>query len=156
MTIRDIDNKMFELSAAASDAITHWADTQIRGYLKEHPDIVEESVRRLERMIGGIRAQIAAERADNRWNGPLLEGAAADHFAELATDYAEHSCDCEWCLCCAPAGVGDGPIVLMTISASDMTNACPTCQVPSGTPCRLDGQVVDSHAARIALTQQTA
>lgn len=111
MRHEDVSNKMLELTAAAHAAITDWSDTQIRGYLKEHPDIVEESVRRLERMIGGLRAQIAAERADNRWNGPLPEGAAAEQYDEGAQEFAEHRCNCGWCLRAEPAGHNDEPLV---------------------------------------------
>ncbi|MFJ8208153.1 hypothetical protein [Streptomyces sp. NPDC096033] len=112
MTVEDVNNRMLELSAAASDAITHWSDTRVRGYLKEHPDIVEESVVRLEQMLAEVRQRIAVERARDLWGGPLLEGAAADHFANLATAFAEHSCDCEWCLRCRPARVGDDLLVI--------------------------------------------
>ncbi|MCX5176758.1 hypothetical protein [Streptomyces virginiae] len=149
MTIEDVNSRMLDYTAAAGAAITDWSDVRVRGYLKEHPDIVEESVARLEGMLAEVRAQIAVERADNRWGGPLPEGAAVEDFIERAIDYAEHSCDCEWCLCCEPAGFGDEPIVLMTITASDMAGPCPTCQAPVGDPCRRDGQVVASHPARI-------
>lgn len=112
MTIEDINNRMLELSAAASDAITHWSDVRVRGYLKEHPDLVEQSVDRLEHMLAVVRHRIAVERARDLWNGPLPDGVAVDHFAEMATAFAEHSCDCEWCLCARPAGVGDEPIYI--------------------------------------------
>lgn len=111
MTIEDVNNKMLELSAAAGDAITHWSDTRVRGYLKEHPDIVEQSVTRLEQMLAEVRQQIAIERADNRWGGALPEDAALEHYVENVNAYTEHSCNCEWCLCCEPAGIGDEPIV---------------------------------------------
>lgn len=111
MTIEDVNNKMLELSAAASGAITHWSDVRVRGYLKEHPDIVEQSVTRLERMLAEVRNRIAVERARDLWNGPLPEGAAAEHFTECVTAFVEHSCNCDWCLCREPAGLGDEPIV---------------------------------------------
>lgn len=148
MAIEDVNNRMLEYTAAAHASITDWSDTRVRGYLKEHPDIVEQSVARLEGMLVEVRQQIAIERADNRWGGPLPEGAALEHYVENVNAYAEHSCDCEWCLCCEPAGVGDEPIVLLTISASDMAAACPACQASPGDPCRRDGLAVASHPAR--------
>ncbi|MYV77748.1 hypothetical protein GT352_28020 [Streptomyces sp. SID1046] len=111
MTIEDVNNLMLDYTAAAHAAITDWADIKVRGYLKEHPDIVEQSVAYLEVMLAELRKQIAVERADNRWAGPLPADAALEDFIDRATDYAEHSCNCEWCLCCEPAGVGDEPIV---------------------------------------------
>lgn len=118
MTIEDVNNRMLEYTAAASAAITHWSDTRVRGYLKEHPDIVEQSVARLEGMLAEVRSRIAAERADNLWSGPLPDGAALEEYVDLVNAYAEHSCNCEWCLCCEPVGASDEPIV-WTIPAPD-------------------------------------
>lgn len=110
MTIEDVNNKMLELTAAAHTAITDWSDIRVRGYLKDHPDIVEQSVTRLERMLAGLRAQIAVERADNRWGGPLPDGAAAEQYDEGVREFAEHRCNCDWCLRAEPAS-HDEPLV---------------------------------------------
>ncbi|MFJ3923057.1 hypothetical protein [Streptomyces sp. NPDC090022] len=105
----DIDIHMHDLTTAAHLLITDWADTQVRGYLKWHPDIVDHRLTLLEEALAAVRKAVEAERADNRWGGPLAD-ADADFNTE-AMEYAEHSCDCEWCLCGAPAGSGE-PIVL--------------------------------------------
>ncbi|GAA3268017.1 hypothetical protein GCM10010493_50490 [Streptomyces lavendulae subsp. grasserius] len=137
---------MHDLTVAAHRLVSDWADVRVRGYLKWHPDLVAYRLELLEKALAEIRKTVETERADNRWDGPLADCDA--DFNSEAMDFVEHSCDCEWCLCCEPAGVGDEPIVLLTISASDMADACPTCQASSGDPCRRDGQAVASHPAR--------
>lgn len=117
MTIDDIETQMINLTTAAHTAITDWSDTQVRGYLKEHPDIVEQSVTPLERMLTTLRERIAAERANNQWGGPLPEGADTHDFAERTTSFAEHTCNCDWCLCSAPANRGNDEPRIFTIPA---------------------------------------
>ncbi|MEU6397834.1 hypothetical protein ABZ867_12740 [Streptomyces cinnamoneus] len=101
---------MFDLTVAAHQLITDWSDVRVRGYLKEHPDIVEFRLTLLEEALAAVRKAVETERADNRWGGPL-EDADADFNTE-AMDFIEHSCDCEWCLGCRPASTGDEPIVI--------------------------------------------
>ncbi|MEV6580211.1 hypothetical protein AB0M92_18835 [Streptomyces sp. NPDC051582] len=108
----DIDIHMHDLTAAAHMLVTDWADVQVRGYLKEHPDIVEYRLGMAEKALREIRAKVEAELAANLWPGRVADPDL--DFNTAATDYAEHSCNCEWCLCCAPAGVGDEPIVWTT------------------------------------------
>ncbi|MFK0045478.1 hypothetical protein ACIQU4_15395 [Streptomyces sp. NPDC090741] len=152
--MNDTSLHMHDLTVAAHQLIADWSDLQVRGHLVWHPDLVAHRLELLEEALATVRKAVETERADNRWDGPL-EDADADFNTE-AMDFVEHSCNCEWCLCCEPAGVGDGPIVLMTISASDMADVCPTCQAPSGDPCREDGRVVASHPARLASAPQSA
>ncbi|MFD4740576.1 hypothetical protein ACFWNQ_24910 [Streptomyces virginiae] len=110
MTIEDTNRHMLDLTAAAHTAITDWSDIRVRGYLKEHPDLVEQNVTRLEDMLATIRQRIAAERADNLWGGPLPEGAATQQYAEGTQEFAKHRCNCGWCLRAEPADI-DEPIV---------------------------------------------
>ncbi|MFF1341089.1 hypothetical protein ACFVYT_24750 [Streptomyces sp. NPDC058290] len=105
----DIDVHMHDLTAAAHALITDWSDVQVRGCLKEHPDIVDYRLAMVEKALREIRTKVEAERAANLWGGRVLD--PETDFNTAAMDYAEHSCNCEWCLCCEPAGVGDEPIV---------------------------------------------
>ncbi|MFE3583729.1 zinc finger domain-containing protein [Streptomyces vinaceus] len=154
--MEDTSLHMHDLTVAAHQLIDDWADIQVRGHLKLHPDLVAYRLDLLEKALRQIREAVDAERADNRWGGPLPADEVDLDFNGDVMDFSEHSCDCEFCLCCTPAGFGDEPIVLMTITAADMADACPTCQAPSGEPCRRDGQVVASHPARIPAARRTA
>lgn len=106
--MNDIDLAMHDLTAAAHMLITDWADVQVRGYLKEHPDIVENRLERLERALERIRLKVDAERAANTWPWRVEEPDL--DFNTAAMDFAEHTCNCEWCLCAEPAGT-DEPLV---------------------------------------------
>ncbi|MFK0222168.1 hypothetical protein ACIQWN_28760 [Streptomyces vinaceus] len=151
--MEDTSLHMHDLTVAAHQLITDWSDVQVRGHLVWHPDLVAYRLELLENALAEIRKAVETERADDQY-APLADCDA--DFNTEAMDFVEHSCNCEWCLCCEPAGVGDEPIVVMTISAADMADACPICQASPGEPCRRDGQVVASHPARITLAQQTA
>lgn len=112
----DTSLEMHDLTAAAHMLITDWADVQVRGYLKEHPDIVENRLERLERALERIRLKVDAERAANVWPGRVAEPDL--DFNTAAMDFAEHSCNCEWCLCCAPATRGDDEPLVFTVPAA--------------------------------------
>jgi hypothetical protein len=92
-----IDQQMCGLTVAAGHLITDWSDVRVRGYLKEHPDLVEHRLKLLEAALATVRSQVEAERAAGSWGGPLDEPLERD-FRDSVRDFVAHSCDCEWCL----------------------------------------------------------
>lgn len=91
-----INDRMFSLQIAASGAITDYSDVAVRGYLKEHPDLVVHRLGLLADMIEQVRVAVIRERSAGQW-GALAADPAEEHAAESA-EYAAHSCDCDFCL----------------------------------------------------------
>ena len=91
-----INERMFSLQIAASGAITDYSDVAVRGYLKEHPDLIVHRLDLLADMIEQVRTAVIRERNAGQW-GALAADPAAEHAVETA-EYAKHSCDCDYCL----------------------------------------------------------
>ncbi|MBB4931411.1 hypothetical protein F4561_002231 [Lipingzhangella halophila] len=90
-----INDEMDALAVAAHGAITDFSDVNVRGYLKEHPDLVEHRLDLLTDMVDHVRATISQERAAGQW-AQLPECPRADHI-DQAAEYAEHTCCCPYC-----------------------------------------------------------
>ncbi|MFF0052581.1 MULTISPECIES: hypothetical protein [unclassified Streptomyces] len=88
---------MASLQTAGSALVTDLADVRVRGYLKEHPDIVAYGLDQLSAAIEEVRAAVDRERAAGKW-GSLGADVSEEHD-EAAAEYADHSCDCPFCLC---------------------------------------------------------
>ena len=110
-TADTVSQAMCSLTAAASGAITDYSDVMVRGYLKEHPDIVAHRLDLLAQMIAVIRRRVLVEevswrRADVA-NGFALPDPAAVH-AESVAEFVSHDGCCAWCLICR--GHADDPV----------------------------------------------
>lgn len=108
--MEDTSLHMHDLTVAAHQLIDDWADIQVRGHLKLHPDLVAYRLDLVEKALARIREAVDTERADNRWGGPLDDGDLELDFNADVMEFSEHSCDCESCLCYAPPAA-DEPIV---------------------------------------------
>jgi hypothetical protein len=93
---RGINELIDNLTVAASGLITDWSDVIVRGYLKGHPDDVACRLGLVADMLGTVRAAVSREQADGNW-GPR-NGDPLDEHLELVAQFAEHTCDCEWCV----------------------------------------------------------
>lgn len=87
------------LTVAASGVITDYTDVMVRGYLKEHTDFVTFRLDILQAVINAVRTQAAAEQLE--WRRSDVSTGPPDpdreHHEQVA-EYADHSCNCEWCL----------------------------------------------------------
>lgn len=97
MTV-SIDDTIRCLEVAASSAITDYADVLVRGYLKEHPALVAYRLDLLADVIEVVRASVARETANGRWEGCDPFSPADEHHQAVA-EFAAHTCNCEWCRC---------------------------------------------------------
>ncbi|MGW4954560.1 hypothetical protein [Streptomyces parvulus] len=93
----DRNRWMASLPTAASALVTDLADVRVRGYLKEHPDVVAHALDQITAAVEEVRAVVDRERAAGKW-GPLEADVAAEHD-EAAAEFADHSCDCPFCIC---------------------------------------------------------
>ncbi|MFE7566887.1 hypothetical protein ACFU76_07965 [Streptomyces sp. NPDC057539] len=91
-----INDDMASLQTAATAAIADFADVTVRGYLKEHPDLVVHRLDLLASMIERVRIAVIRDRAASPC--PPHPCVAAEH-AEMVAEYTEHTCDCDFCLC---------------------------------------------------------
>lgn len=97
MSIEEVENAMASLTVAASDTIGNYADTRVRGYLKEHPDIIEHRLDLLTLMIDQVHAAVAREREAHQF--PPIERSELDSaHAKYVTEYEAHTCTCGYCL----------------------------------------------------------
>lgn len=85
--------QMDRLTIAAHNTITHWSDTQVRGYLKEHPSYVLHGLALIEDIVRTVRA--AAETEKTSWGE--LAGDPHQDFEDQVTDYRNHTCNCPNC-----------------------------------------------------------
>ena len=92
-----INDSMKSLTVAATAAIEDYADVLVRGYLKEHPASVLYRLSLLEEITQTVRARAELELRDGRWDGGDPFDPAYEHRQRVA-EYAEHACNCEWCL----------------------------------------------------------
>jgi hypothetical protein len=88
---------MGSLQTATSALVADLADVRVRGYLKEHPDVVAYGLDQVAAAVEEVRAIVNRERAAGKW-GPLEGDVAAEHD-EAAAAFADHACDCPFCLC---------------------------------------------------------
>lgn len=102
LTAYTVDEAMHSLTIAAQDLIHDWSDTRVRGHLKEHPDLVEHRLNLVTQMTNEIRAVIHRERGDGRWGGPLEDIDPGEEHNDAVAEYADHECDCPYCLMAAP------------------------------------------------------
>ncbi|MFV8127497.1 hypothetical protein [Streptomyces syringium] len=91
--------RMLALQTAGAATIEDQADVRVRGYLKEHPDLVAHRLDLLAALIDEVRTAVARERAAGTWP-PLAADPATEH-AERTAEYAAHTCTCLYCLRCA-------------------------------------------------------
>lgn len=95
----DTYRRMLSLQTAAAATIEDQADIRVRGYLKEHPDLVAHRLDLLAALIDEVRTVVVRESAAGTWP-PLAVDPAAEH-AERTAEFADHTCNCLYCLRCA-------------------------------------------------------
>jgi hypothetical protein len=88
-----VDDHMDRLSVAADALITAWSDIQIRGHLKEHPDLVLHDLDLIAAMVRKVRAKAKKEKAG--WGE--LKADPHEDFEDRLAYYQAHTCDCDHC-----------------------------------------------------------
>ncbi|MFF2549207.1 hypothetical protein ACFVUY_42530 [Kitasatospora sp. NPDC058063] len=90
-----VNVQMDSLQVAATGLITDFGDLVVRGYLKDHPDIVAHRLGLVAELVAKVQAAVDAERAGGQW--PALQVDPADGHDEDTAFYCEHECNCEYC-----------------------------------------------------------
>lgn len=106
--MNEINRQMERLTVAAHATITDYADTRVRGHLREHPDLVAHRLDELTNMIQTVRETVERERATGQWEA--LDTAPAAQLDNETAEYGNHVCDCPHCLRAA-GGEDPAPVV---------------------------------------------
>lgn len=96
-----INHLMARFILAAGNIASDYADTQVRGYLKAHPDLISAYLEEVENVTKTVRTAVEKERASGEWGGPLEGDPAGDARADLAegvVEFEAHTCSCPFCM----------------------------------------------------------
>lgn len=115
-----IDNDLDYLTVATKALVTHFGDVAVRGYIKEHPDSIDHVLDIVSAAVEKVRAAVAADRATGTFP-PLPREEVIGEHVDMVVEYAEHSCDCEFCLHMKVRGDTGEPIICpITLTAEQV------------------------------------
>jgi hypothetical protein len=93
-----LDFAQAHFTVTAHAVINDYMDTRVRGYLKEHPDLIAYRLSELQHVLDTVRQMVDQERAAGKWGDAISVLDAAGELRDETEWFLGHRCDCDHCV----------------------------------------------------------